>query len=143
MEDLNEVIREPWRFRAVLVKDIEVEGSDSFPSGPQDVYVWFVGRMDDDEWFAHGISDEFHESDADDMIDTIDGAEMDVMLAYGGLTWNEINSGDAGVLAQLQRNMVTEMHPALKADLMAMGSSEIHAIRLAEEIHADERINRN
>lgn len=141
---MNEVVVEPWRLRSVLVEDIEVEGDETtFPTGHQDVWIWFLGRMDEDQWFAHGISDhgDFTTDDLNDVVAATDGAEMDVMLAYGGLRWDEITNGDAVVLAQVQRAMVNDMDPKMKADLMSMGRSEIDNIRKAEENDIDHRLN--
>jgi len=143
--DYIEYKRGPWRLRLVQFEDQTVEGfetednSDVVPL----LFVWFVGRMDDDQWFAHGLSDFHDPSAADDVLRSIDGERMDVLLTLAGYTWEEIIETDIAALSQLQRVYANKINEDYWADLVLMGKTELEELRATEEHEHELRFRRN
>jgi hypothetical protein len=105
-------------------------------------WIWFVGRLSIDEWFAHGISDIMEDDIPDEIVPTIDGEEMDVILTYGGVEWSMIEDDFAAHIANVQRAMLNSMDPGLLDTLRSLGRSEILALRKAEENAIDRAIRK-
>jgi hypothetical protein len=127
--------RGPWRLRVVILENRRVIGMPSYEDGeivPQ-LMLWFVGRMDDDQWFAHGASDYHDEAAADKLFESIDGARMDVLLTFAGYPWEEIEETDVAQLAQLQREFAVKISEEYWADLLDMGRTELEELRAQEE----------
>lgn len=115
-----------WTLRAVLSKAVRIDDS-----GPQDVWVWYVS-LGDDEWFAHGVSNEISFETRQAMFDGIEGEIMDIMLAYAGEPWETILESPVGI-GNMHRAVLNGMPPGLMSDLKRMSRSEILSLRSAEE----------
>lgn len=142
MTEYIEYTREPWLIRAVFCLNIQTIGLISREAVDTNVYIWFVGNSND-EWFAHGLSEDSGPSLADRVSESINGAEMDVMLAYGGLSWEAImgEREHIAAVAQAQRDLAMKMPDGHMNDLMALTYKEIKLLRLAEERDFNSRLN--
>jgi hypothetical protein len=133
MSEFLEFSRGPWRLRAALVEDAKVKGMEGYADDePMDLFIWFVGRFDEDEWLAHGLSDHADDDAADKIYESIDGEQMDVWLAYAGVDWSSMANG-YDEFAVTQRALVNDIHPKMMEDMLAMSRSEIRTLREAEE----------
>jgi hypothetical protein len=120
--------------RAIMTEGIKVENWPDRPDGSiMDVYVWFIGRLDEDEWFAHGVSDYMDSGCADEVFASVEGDRMDVLLTYGGHTWQEICECGVVALSSLHRSMVAAMSADKWTELLQMGKTELLELRLREE----------
>lgn len=136
----NEYIHGPWRIRAVAVQ-AHVDTWQDPDDPPMQAWLWFVSRLDIDEWFAHGISDTLEASFAEELVPTIDGEEMDVILSYGGVEWDMIEGVEAHV-ANLQRILINTMSRDMLDTLKKLGRSEIVTLREAEENVVDQKLRK-
>lgn len=140
MTAFAEFVRGPWRLRAVLCENQGVTGMPGYDDGSVlDVFLWFVGRMDEDEWFAQGVSDYFDDAAADEISGSFDGAHMDVLLAYGGVEWDEMEPNLHVEFGTTQRALASDIHPKMMEDLLKLSRTEIRALRDAEDAESAAR----
>lgn len=136
-----EFTRGLWRIRPVAVV-AHVDSWQDPDDPPMTAWIWFVGRLSIDEWFAHGVSDVMDTDFVDRITETIDGEIMDVILTYGGVEWHMLEDGMATHVANVQRAMLNGMDDRLLGTLRKLGRSEILALREAEENQIDREIRK-
>lgn len=139
----KEIVKGPWTVRAILYKNLEVlnwpgHNDDDEPI-KKNIWVWYYSRTGEDVWFAHGASDAISREIFNQVHATLDGAEMDVMLSYGGENWDMVEPNNT--VAEMQRRLLGTIGPRKMAKLLSMSRSEIEALRRKEEIAHMESID--
>jgi len=116
-----------WTLRAVLCERLRYDDEGE----RMDIWMWFAS-LGQDEWFAHAVSSDVGPKARETIFASIDGEEMDVMLAYAGEPWETIIEEPVGV-GNMHRAVVNAINPGLMSDLKRMSRSEIVSLRSIEE----------
>lgn len=114
------------------VEQTEVHNEDT--GEIEDLAIWFAAVYDDDEWFAHGISNIITDDVAIAIHDTIDRTALRVMLALSGQPW-EIIKPYPVQHAVSQRNLLHQMLDDKKQwkKLCSFSRSQLRELRARNE----------
>lgn len=124
----------PWRLRALFARDVK----DLEEGANRDVWLWFFSHPDEDNWMAHGLSDEAHEGVAEFMANDCDGGLMDVFITYAGEPWDLIEIFPVAH-AQTMRNLVTALDSDRLDQMRGLTRADLRAIRESEEADVQSR----